>query len=206
MNNTKITELATPTVGTDAATKSYADSIVGAGGAHAESHRDGTDQLLYIHNSVALMLVNDSSAAETLVDAGLGTSPAYVFDANTTEYADYAFNLDADQYPTSGGGDLAIAFKYSMSAGHATSTMVFGVNWRAIQEGQSVAGGESGSDSVTLLRNNTNMWNSYTDLIIPATEIKKNDLIILNFYREVGIPNVGNIGELYLYDVWIKEQ
>ncbi len=45
MGANKITGLGAPAAGTDGCTKSYADSIVGAGGLHAASHTDGTDDI-----------------------------------------------------------------------------------------------------------------------------------------------------------------
>lgn len=45
MGANKITGLAAPEDNADAATKAYADLLVGAGGAHANAHTDGTDDI-----------------------------------------------------------------------------------------------------------------------------------------------------------------
>lgn len=84
MNNNKISGLGAPVLGTDAATKAYADSIAGAGG--------GANKTLSNLDPITAVNVALNMGANKI--AGLGT-PTLAADATTKDYVDTSISTSA---------------------------------------------------------------------------------------------------------------
>jgi len=138
MNDTKITELATPTQGTDAATKSYADSIVGAGGNHAASHFDGTDDLYEgvfpaVHYDglgntdgiqEAINAANSNGGGTVQISAGTHVTA----NVDLTLYSNITLRGDGETIIQSGDGDQAVKIEGSLGSAYTTTDAIMGRN------------------------------------------------------------------------------
>jgi len=213
MGTNKITGLGTPTASTDACSKSYADSIVGAGGLHADTHTDGTDDIqsstdeqkgvMTAADHTILSNLNNTYSKASLIHSLYPDDDNPPSQTKVNDQPALAFAAAADDIGylepiivPNGATSAKINFRYNMSTAVADKNI--SINWTP-----RVNGVVKDNVETEIATTEDTDEHSYTGADLTQASLTAGNILGGKFYRDVDGVASNHTGNFQLILIWI---